>query len=100
MVASEVVGFAKTGGLADVTGSLPRALASRGHRVAVVMPFYRAVRIGKNTVERTDHVISVPIGHRTLACRLYRSHLPNSTVPIYFIDAPDYFDRDDPAQER
>ena len=42
MVASEVVGFAKTGGLADVCGSLPQALARRGHQVAVLMPLYRA----------------------------------------------------------
>src|SRR5205085_5903680 len=38
LTASEVVGFAKTGGLADVAGALPRALAKRGHQVAVVMP--------------------------------------------------------------
>ena len=38
IASSEVVGFAKTGGLADVAGSLPVALAARGHQVAVVMP--------------------------------------------------------------
>src|SRR5438093_638254 len=38
--ASEVAGFAKTGGLADVAGSLPRALAERGIDCAVIMPFY------------------------------------------------------------
>jgi len=100
MVASEVVGFAKTGGLADVTGSLPRALASRGHRVAVVMPLYRQVREANLGIERTEHVISVPIGSRTLACRLFRSHLPNSTVPIYFVEAPEYFDRDNAAERK
>jgi starch synthase len=41
-VASEVVPFAKTGGLADVAGALPLALASRGHDVRVVLPLYRA----------------------------------------------------------
>lgn len=95
MVASEVVGFAKTGGLADVAGSLPRALAARGHDVAVVMPYYRGVRFGKNRPEPTPHVISVPVGTRTLACKLFRSTLPKSNVPVYFIDAPDYFDTDD-----
>ncbi len=95
LAASEVVGFAKTGGLADVAGSLPRALASRGHQVAVVMPYYRAVRFGKNRVEYSGKVIPVPVGDRTLACRVYKGHLPNSAVPIYFIEAPEYFDRDD-----
>ena len=81
LASSEVVGFAKTGGLADVAGSLPRALAARGHQVAVVMPYYRGVRLGKAPPERTPHVIPVPVGSRTLACRLFRSTLPNSAVP-------------------
>jgi starch synthase len=94
VAASEVAGFAKTGGLADVAASLPRALAARGHEVAVVMPYYRTVRFGKHPVERTGAVVPVPIGSRTLACRLYRGTLPGSAVPVYFVDAPDYFDRD------
>jgi len=98
IAASEVVGFAKTGGLADVAGSLPRALAGRGHQVAVVMPYYRAVRFMADPPDRTDTVIPVPVGDRTLACRLYRGTLPKSDVPIYFVDAPDYFDRDDTYQ--
>ena len=40
MVASEAVPFIKTGGLADVVGSLPAALRARGEEVAVVLPFY------------------------------------------------------------
>jgi starch synthase len=98
LAASEVVGFAKTGGLADVAGSLPRALARLGHQVAVVMPLYRGVRFGKVPIDRTDAVLSVPIGTQTLACRLYRSTLPGSDVPVYLVEAPHYFERDDPAQ--
>jgi starch synthase len=94
IAASEVVGFAKTGGLADVAGSLPRALAARGHRVVVVMPYYRAVRYMANPPELTGAVVGVPITGRTLACRVYKATLPKSDVSVYFIDAPDYFDRD------
>src|SRR5919197_4550599 len=43
MVASEVVPFAKTGGLADVTGALPIELARLGHRVRIVLPRYGAI---------------------------------------------------------
>ena len=43
VAASEVVGFAKTGGLADVAGALPRALARRGHRCTIFLPLYRTV---------------------------------------------------------
>ncbi len=96
LASAEVVGFAKTGGLADVAGALPRALAARGHQVAVVMPYYRCVRQSKLPIERSEHVIPVPVGTRTLACRVFRSKLPGTTVPIYFIDQPEYFDRDDP----
>ncbi|QEL13549.1 glycogen synthase GlgA [Limnoglobus roseus] len=100
LASSEVVGFAKTGGLADVAGALPRALAARGHQVAVVMPYYRCVRTSKLPVERSEHVIPVPVGTRTLACRVFRSMLPGTSVPIYFIDQPEYFDRDDPKVGR
>ena len=48
MVASEVHPFAKTGGLADVLGALPRALAKLGHQVDVVMPRYRGVSGGSS----------------------------------------------------
>ena len=47
MVASEAVPFAKTGGLADVAGALPRALARLGHEVEVVIPRYRGVTAGE-----------------------------------------------------
>jgi len=95
--ASEVVGFAKTGGLADVAGSLPRALGSRGHDVAVVMPYYRGVRTGRRPPEKTKHVVPVSVGDRVYACRISKSTLTASDVPIYFIDQPEYFDRDDPV---
>ena len=95
LVASEVVGFAKTGGLADVAGSLPRALAARGHDVAVVMPYYQAVRLGATRSTTLGEPFSVPLGNRSVGCQLHRATLPDSNVPIIFIDAPEYFNRDD-----
>src|SRR5262245_49188638 len=75
--ASEVVGFAKTGGLADVTGSLPPALARRGHQCLVILPLYQCARHGKIPVEPTDHYVTVPVGHRSQTGRLWRSKLPD-----------------------
>ena len=42
--ASEAVPFCKTGGLADVAGSLPPALAAAGAETAVILPLYRSVK--------------------------------------------------------
>ena len=95
VAASEVVGFAKTGGLADVAGSLPRALARRGHQVAVVMPLYNETRESGLPIEKTGITIPVPMGDRVLACRLFRSKLPNSDVPVFLIEHIPYFQRDD-----
>src|SRR4051812_37815070 len=95
VAASEVVGFAKTGGLADVAGSLPRALARRGHQVAVVMPLYNEALASGRAIEKTGVTIPVPMGDRVLACRLFRSKLPNSDVPVYLIEHRPYFQRDD-----
>jgi starch synthase len=100
VAASEVVGFAKTGGLADVVGALPQALARRGHQVAVVMPYYNAIRRSGVPVEKTGAALPVPMGDRVLACRLLRSRLPNSDVPVYLVEHPPFFERDDTTSGR
>jgi starch synthase len=97
MVASEVVGFAKTGGLADVAGALPRALARRGHQCAVILPLHRSTRTAKPAPEPTDRVLRVQVGGRTLEARLWRSSFDDGKVPVWLIEQPNYFDRDDPA---
>ncbi len=100
VASSEVAGFAKTGGLADVAAALPRALAKLGNQVAVIMPFYNAVRRSGMPIENTGIVLPVPMGGRILACRVFRSHLPNSDVPVYLVEHQPFFERDDPKQGR
>src|SRR5580704_16530008 len=85
LAASEVVGFAKTGSLADVAGSLPSALARRGHRCAVIMPLYRGARAANPAPISTDRVFSVRVGDRVLHARLWRSSLPGD-VPVYLVE--------------
>ncbi len=95
--ASEVAGFAKTGGLADVAAALPIALQERGVDCAVVMPLYRACRLGAQPLQPTDLRFRVPIGEHLIEGRLWRSTLPGSNVPVYLIEQADLFERDDPA---
>lgn len=49
---SEVFPFAKTGGLADVTGALPLALEKLGHKVIIVMPRYEMIETSKVRIKR------------------------------------------------
>ncbi len=98
--ASEATPFAKTGGLADVAGSLPRALAERGHRCAVVMPLYRSAREAGLAIQGTGVAFTIPMGARPVPGRLARSRLPDSEVDVFLIEQPEYFERDDPALGR
>jgi starch synthase len=93
VVASEVVPLAKTGGLADVAGALPRAVESLGHSVSVVMPCYRQVRSGR-MIMPTEWKVEIPIGKKLVPADISRTALPDSDVPVYLIDQPVYFDRE------
>jgi starch synthase len=95
-----VVGFAKTGGLADVVGTLPVALARHGHTCSVVMPLYHSVRTSGRPLAATGHIIHVPVGNRTVEGRLWQSTLPSSDVPVILIEQREYFERDDPSHGR
>ena len=100
VAASEVAGFAKTGGLADVAASLPAALAERGLDVSVVMPLYRSARLVADPLEPTGLTFRTPIGHRMVEGVFWRSRLHGTNVPVYLLEQRDYYDRDDPASGR
>jgi len=90
-VASECVPFSKTGGLADVVGALPRALAAAGHEISVFVPRYRLTRISE---ERTVvQSITIPFDDRYRLCSVL-SGAGYPGVRFFFIDYPPYFDRD------
>ncbi len=93
-VASEAVPFAKTGGLGDVAGALPRALEKQGHDVAVFLPCYRRVWAAGPEIRPTEITLRIPIGARPVEGQVYESRLPDSNVKVYFIGQARYFDRD------
>jgi starch synthase len=93
IASSEVVPFAKTGGLADVCGTLPIELARLGHHVTVFVPAYRHSRNCGHPIENTNCVLDIPIGSKVVNGRLMKSWLPGSEVPVYLVDQPGYFDR-------
>ena len=89
-VSSEVFPLAKTGGLADVSASLPRALQALGHQVSVLMPAYRGVLA-------TAQPLGVKLLHTTdidgHGVRLFESRLPGSRNRLWLVDCPALFDR-------
>jgi starch synthase len=88
-LSAEVAPFAKAGGLADVCGSLPKALAALGHEVRVVMPAYRSIEeaplTGKHGIHPHLVTLQVPMGTGTVSAGVLEALLPDSRVPIYFI---------------
>lgn len=86
--------FAKTGGLGEVLGSLTSAVRKQGHDVTVFMPRYRCVDIQKFGLEVAIDYFEVIIGNTLEATRVFLKKLENG-VKVYFIEHPDYFQRDE-----
>lgn len=116
MATSEAVPFAKTGGLADVSGALPLELAKLGLNTTLILPAYPQIYKAGIPLEPTGIQLQVPIGNKTVTGRLLLGHispLPGSPaasgnrylpgydtaddngceVPVYFIEQSEYFDR-------
>lgn len=88
-VAPECVPFAKTGGLADVLGSLPKALAARDHEVAVLLPRYRSTP----PAEVVHAGIGISLGSEVHTVDIQEGPVRNG-VRHCFVDYPPFFDRE------
>jgi len=109
LTGSECIPFAKTGGLADVCGALPKSIAELGHQVCVFLPAYNQVfeaaelstkrnETSQNqgppiTIEQTGVQLQIPIGSKQVTGQVLKSRLPKSNVTVYLIQQDEYFRR-------
>jgi len=90
---AEVVPFAKTGGLADVAGSLPKAIRALGHDVRVAMPRYGRIDPARFQLQEILPAFPVPMDKQMEEAAVLQGSIPPD-VPVYFIENAKYYDRD------
>lgn len=97
-IASECFPYVKTGGLGDVVGALPKALANEDCEVKIFLPLYGGIKTAQHELKPLDEFQSIPvrIGDKEVAFNLWHGLLPGSEIDVYFIDCPVYFHREMP----
>ena len=92
LASSEVYPYSKTGGLADMTGALAKALGRAGHQVAIVTPLYGPILSRFPTLEKLDWHMDLPLGTVRVIAEVWTlEHSPNVTA--YFINQPQFYNR-------
>jgi starch synthase len=92
-ISAECAPFAKTGGLGDVLGALPKAQRAQGHDVRVALPLYRRVRDGRHAIEPLLPAMEIELGAKRHAFAARLAKLPESDVPVWLVDCPTLYDR-------
>ena len=91
-VSPEATPYAKTGGLADVAGTLPMALASLGHDVRIVLPLYQAVKRGEFIYQELIPRLSVPLPWDAGPATVFTLQTPED-IRVYLLQNDRYYDR-------
>ena len=94
-LAAEVVPFAKTGGLAEVAGALPKAIRALGHDIRVVMPRYGRVDAARFELRPLLAAVIAPMDERTEPAAIWQGSIGAGAgqTPVYFVESSRYFDR-------
>lgn len=95
VVSSEVVPYAKTGGLADVAGALPKALASLKHDVRVAMPKYASIDDEKYNLKTEMSEIVVNFQGNIIKGAIKKGNFPNTNIPVYFVENEKFYNREE-----
>ncbi len=93
ILSAEVVPFAKTGGLADVVGSLPKAIKELGHDVRVAMPRYGRIDREKFQLKEVLAPFPVPMDGSVMEAGILQGTIGHD-VPVYMVDNAQLYDRD------
>ena len=94
IAATEAVPFAKTGGLADVIGALPKEIANLGADVRVVLPKYQSIDDKKYGLKKVGEPLSVPVAGEMTEVIIKSGKCPSCKGKVYFIQCDKYFDRE------
>src|SRR5689334_17112883 len=92
LASSEIHPYSKTGGLADMVGSLGKTVARAGHQVGLVTPLYAGIRERFPQLKALDITLDFALGERRVAGRVLTLDGPGGST-IYFVDAPVFFAR-------
>lgn len=90
-IASEMVPFIKTGGLADVAGVLPKVLKKMGHEVICVIPKYSDLKLAKHKVESVFPAMGVWMGGQEEWCSIFK--VVEEGISVYLVEFHNYFSR-------
>ncbi|MFZ9814754.1 MAG: glycogen/starch synthase, partial [Candidatus Kapaibacteriota bacterium] len=88
LASAELDHFAKVGGLADISAALPRGWADLGHEPIVIIPKYQCIT---DSIE--IHSTNIEFTICNLSVRVFKSHLPESTISVYLLECDELYDR-------
>ncbi|HEX3660673.1 MAG TPA: glycogen synthase GlgA [Acidobacteriaceae bacterium] len=91
--ASECAPWARTGGLAEVIGSLPREIAALGHKVTVYVPYYRQVREQAPEKKYLIRSLTIPFQYYSRFAAILDGGVHDG-VQVCFVNSPELFDRE------
>lgn len=92
-VGSELTPLAKAGGLGDVLGALPKAMNPLVDSVAVALPFHEEIRNQLTKQPKRIGTVKVIIGDVIESVKIWKTTIPNTTIPVYLFENAKYISR-------